>query len=91
MIRAYNWLLDFDLTQENLGDLTKNQIKMYIKVISSVYIMNNRGLMQIFFWMCFSNTLLLDWAEIDQMGTNSESTVAHFVSSLDFVYIYEYS
>ena len=29
MIRAYNWLLDFDLIPENLGDLTKNQIKMY--------------------------------------------------------------
>ena len=24
MIRAYNWLLDFDLIPENLGDLTKN-------------------------------------------------------------------
>ena len=33
MIRAYNWLLDFDLIPENLGDLTKNQIKMYIKDI----------------------------------------------------------
>ena len=27
MIRAYNWLLDFDLIPENLGDLTKNQNK----------------------------------------------------------------
>ena len=49
MIRAYNWLLDFDLIPENLGDLTKNQIKMYIKDILSVYIMNNRGLMEIFY------------------------------------------
>ena len=43
MIRSYNWLLDFGLIPENLGDLTKNQIKMYIKDILSVYIMNNRG------------------------------------------------
>ena len=49
MIRAYNWLLDFDLIPENLGDLTKNQIKVYIKDILSVYIMNNRDLMEIFF------------------------------------------
>ena len=49
MIRAYNWLLDFDLFPENLGDLTKNQIKMYVKDILSVYIMNNRSLMEIFF------------------------------------------
>ena len=40
MIRAYNWLLDFDLMPEILGDLTKNQGKMYINDISSVYIMN---------------------------------------------------
>ena len=49
MIRAYNWLLDFDLIPENLGNLTKNQIKMFIQEILSVYIMNNRGLMEIFF------------------------------------------
>ena len=49
MIRAYICLLDFDLIPENLEDLTKNQIKMYIKDILSVYIMNNRGLMEIFF------------------------------------------
>ena len=49
MIRAYNWLLDFGLIPENLGDLTKNQIKLYIKDILSVYIMNNRDLMKIFF------------------------------------------
>ena len=39
MIKAYKWLLDFDLIPENLGDLTQNQIKMYIKDILSVYIM----------------------------------------------------
>ena len=33
MIRAYNWLLDFDKFPENLRDLTKNQIKMFIKDI----------------------------------------------------------
>ena len=49
MIRAYNWLLDFDLFPENLGELTKNQIKTYIKDILSVYNMNNRGLIDIFF------------------------------------------
>ena len=27
MTRAYNWFLDFDLLPENLGELTKNQIK----------------------------------------------------------------
>ena len=42
MIRTYNWLLDFDLIPENLGDLTKNQIKMYTKDFSSVYIIYNR-------------------------------------------------
>ena len=46
MIRAYNWLLDFDLVPENVGDLTKNQIEMYIKGILSVYIMNNKGVME---------------------------------------------
>ena len=49
MIRAYIWLLDFDLIPENLGDLTKNQIKMYIRDILSVDMMNNRGLMEICF------------------------------------------
>ena len=49
MIKAYNWLLDFDLIPENLDVLTKNQIKLYIKDILSVYIMNNRDLMEIFF------------------------------------------
>ena len=49
MIRAYNWLLDFDLFLENLGELIKNQIKTYIKDILSVYNMNNRGLKDIFF------------------------------------------
>ena len=53
--------------------------------------MNNRGLMQIFFEKCFSNTLILDCAEIDQMGTNLNSTDAHFVSTLDFLYSYELS
>ena len=33
MIRAYNWLLDFDLIPENLEDLTKNQVKVYIKTL----------------------------------------------------------
>ena len=49
MIRAYNWLLYFDLIPENLEDLTKNQVKMCIKDALSVYIMNNRDLMEIFF------------------------------------------
>ena len=49
MIRAYNWLPDFDLIPENLEDLTKNQVKMYIKDALSVYIMNNRDLMEILF------------------------------------------
>ena len=49
MIRAYNSLLDFDLIPENLEDLMKNQIKMYIKDALSVYIKNNRDLMEIFF------------------------------------------
>ena len=91
MIRAYTWLLDFDLIPESLGDSTKNEIKMYIKDILSVYIMNNRGLMEKFFWKCFGNTLILDFAEIDQMGTNLKRIDAHFVSTLDFIYIYEYS
>ena len=49
IIRAYKWLLDFELIPENLEDLTKNQVKMYIKDALSVYIMNNRDLMEIFF------------------------------------------
>ena len=49
MIRAYNWLLDFDLIPENLENLTKNQVKMHIKDVLSVYIMNKRDLMEIFF------------------------------------------
>ena len=52
IIRAYKWLLDFDLVPQNLEDLTKNQIKMYIKDILSVYnrtVINNRSVMEIFF------------------------------------------
>ena len=49
MIRVYNWLLDFDLIPENLEELTKNQVKMYIKDALSVHIMNNRDFMEIFF------------------------------------------
>ena len=49
MIRAYNWLLDLYSIPKNLEDLTKNQINMYIKDIMSVDIMNNKGLMGIFF------------------------------------------
>ena len=49
MIRVYNWLLDFDLIPENLEVLTEKQIKTYIKDFLLVYIMNNRGLIEIFF------------------------------------------
>ena len=49
MTKAYIWLLDFDFITENLGDLTKNHIKLYIKDILSVYVMNKRCLMEIFF------------------------------------------
>ena len=90
MVKAYNWLLDFDLIPENLGGVTKNQIKKYIKDHSSVHIMNNRGLMEICFQNGFVNTLIFNCAEIDQMGTSLKSTDSLYVSTLDFVYIYEY-
>ena len=58
---------------------------MYIKDILPVYI--NRDLIEVYFEKCFSLTLILDCAEIDQMGTNLKNTDARFVSTLDFVYI----
>ena len=49
MIRAYNWLMDFDLIPESLEALTKNEINVYLTDILSVYILNNKDLMAMFF------------------------------------------
>ena len=49
MIRAYNFLLDLHLIPDDLANLTKNQVRFNITKVLSVYIMDNKNLMSIFF------------------------------------------
>ena len=50
MIRAYNFFMDLKLIPDDPGNLTKNQMSFYITNVISVYIMDNKDAMSIYFY-----------------------------------------
>ena len=49
MMRAYNFLVDLDLVPDDQVNLTKNQVRFYIRKVFSVYIMFNKNPKSFFF------------------------------------------
>ena len=49
LIRAYNWLKNWDLIPPTINELTRKQVGHYITNVLSVYIIDNKDLMALFY------------------------------------------